>query len=162
MTDRRPRKLDPTLYIGPHRIFFTMCTLDRRHSFEDRGVTEAARTELLRSATDYRVEVIAYVFMPDHLHAVISGLAEDSDLLRFMDMFRQRTGFAYSKKSSGRLWQEGYDDRFLRAEKATLDVVAYVVANPIRAGLCEDIRDYPFLGSSRYSIDELIAAMPLA
>jgi REP element-mobilizing transposase RayT len=138
-----------------------MCTLDRRRTFEDHVVAEAARRELLRTATTYRVEVMAYVFMPDHLHAVLNGLAADSDLLRFMDMFRQRTGYAYPQKSSGRLWQEGYDDRFLRAEESTLDVVAYVVANPIRAGLCKDIRDYPFLGSSRYSIDELIAAIQI-
>jgi REP-associated tyrosine transposase len=100
--------------------------------------------------------------MPDHLHALIMGLAENSDLLKFMDMFRQRSGFVHPRKRSGRLWQEGYDDRFLRSEEATLDVAAYIIANPIRAGLCADVRDYPFLGSSRYSIDELIAAIPLA
>jgi REP element-mobilizing transposase RayT len=136
--------------------------VERRRTFEDHTVADVTRNVLLRTASDYSVEVIAYVVMPDHLHAVISGLAEDSDLLRFMDMFRQRTGFAYPQKGSGRLWQEGYDDRFLRADEATLDVVAYIVANPIRAGLCKDVRDYPFVGSSRYSIDELIAAIPLA
>jgi putative transposase len=57
------------------------------------------------------------------------------------------------------LWQEGYVDRFLRAEHATLDVARYIVGNPIRVGLCDDIREYPYLGSSRYTIEELIGSL---
>ena len=161
MPNRRPCKLDPALYVGPHRIFFTMCTLDRRRSFEDRALVEPAREELLRTSTAYRIELTAYVFMPDHLHGLIIGLADDSDLLKCMDMFRQRIGFGHKQQHAQRLWQEGYDDRFLRAEEDTLNVAAYIVANPIRAGLCRDIREYPYLGSSRYSIEELIDAIAL-
>jgi hypothetical protein len=54
------------------------------------------------------------------------------------------------------LWQEGYFDRFLRSDEASLDVVRYLVDNPIKAGLCVDVRTYPYLGSSRYTLDELI------
>ena len=79
-----------------------------------------------------------------------------------MAMFRQRSGFTHRQTHPDHLWQEGYDDRFLRAEEATLDVVGYVVANPIRGGLCRDVREYPYVGSGRYSIDEIIAAVPLA
>ena len=138
-----------------------MCTLDRRRSFEDGSVVGPSRAELLRTAADYRVELTAYVFMPDHLHGLIIGLADDSDLLKCMDMFRQRTGFAHKQQYAQRLWQEGYDDRFLRAEEDTLNVTAYIVANPIRAGLCSDIREYPYLGSSRYTVQELIDAIAL-
>jgi len=35
--------------------------------------------------------------------------------------------------------------------------IGYVVANPVRAGLAAHPRDYPFLGSSKYTIDELLA-----
>jgi REP-associated tyrosine transposase len=161
MKHRRPRKLDPTLYIGPHRIFFTMCTLDRRRSFSDPAIVEPAREELLRTSTRYGVELTAYVFMPDHLHGLIVGLAGNSDLLECMERFRRLNGFAHKRQHVDRLWQEGYDDRFLRAEEDTLNVAAYIVANPIRAGLCKDIRKYPYLGSSRYTIEELIDAIAL-
>jgi putative transposase len=158
---RRPRKLDPALYIGPLRIFFTMCTLDRHRSFHDPAVVEPAREDLLRTSTKYGVELTAYVFMPDHLHGLIIGLAENSDLLECMERFRQSTGFSHKRRHVDRLWQEGYDDRFLRADEDTLNVAAYIVANPIRAGLCNDIRNYPYLGSSRYAIEELIDAIAL-
>jgi REP element-mobilizing transposase RayT len=97
--------------------------------------------------------------MPDHLHALIEGLAENSDLLKCTKMFRQRSGHSYRAQNDGRLWQEGYVDRFLRTEEATIDVARYVVGNPIRAGLCDDVREYPQLGSSRYTIEELIASL---
>jgi hypothetical protein len=47
-------------------------------------------------------------------------------------------------------------------EDATLDVVRYMVMNPIRAGLCTDVREYSYLGSATFSIDELITTIPLA
>src|SRR5436309_10350746 len=88
MKHRRPCKLDPALYIGPHRIFFTMCTLRRRHNFEDRAVVDPAREELLRTSTECGVELTAYVFMPDHLHGLIFGRTDTSDLRACMDRFR--------------------------------------------------------------------------
>src|SRR5262245_796612 len=159
MKHRRPCKLDPVLYVGLHRIFFTMCTLHRRRSFEDPATVKPAREELLRTSTEYGVELTAYVFMPDHVHGLITGLTDSSDLRRCMDGFRQRAGLAHKRRHVDRLFQEGYDDRFLRDEEDTLRVAAYIVANPLRAGLCTGIRDYPHLGSSRYTIEELIDAM---
>jgi len=97
--------------------------------------------------------------MPDHLHLLIEGLCADSDLLRFMKMFRQRSGHSYHARENGRLWQEGFVDTFLRAEEASCDVARYIIANPVRAGLVEDVRDYQYLGSTRYSLEELIGSL---
>ena len=159
MPHRRPVQLDPALYVGTHRIFVTMCTFHRYEHFVDDARVEPVLDELLRTARAYRVEIPAYCFMPDHLHLLIEGLCADSDLLRFMKMFRQRSGHSYRARTNVRLWQEGFVDTFLRAEEASLDVAGYIVANPVRAGLVRDARDYPYLGSTRYSIDELIDSL---
>ena len=159
MPHRRPVQLDPAIYVGPHRIFLTMCTFRRAQIFIDNTAVDQVRGELLRTRESYGVEVVAYCFMPDHLHALIEGLAADSDLLKCTKMFRQRSGHSYRALDAGRLWQEGYVDRFLRAEEATLDVARYIVGNPIRAGLCDEVREYPHQGSSRYTIEELIVSL---
>jgi hypothetical protein len=39
-----------------------------------------------------------------------------------------------------------------------LDVVSYIVLNPVKAGLCADASAYPLLGSSRYEVSELLTA----
>jgi putative transposase len=136
-----------------------MCTFQRARPFIDSMTVDYVRAELLRTGKSYSVEEIAYCFMPDHLHALIEGIAEDSDLLKYTKMFRQRSGHSYRALTGRRLWQEGYVDQFLRAEEATLDVARYIVGNPVRAGLCDDLREYPYLGSSRYAIEELIVSL---
>jgi hypothetical protein len=34
--------------------------------------------------------------------------------------------------------------------------VAYVLANPVRAGLVEDPADYPYSGSGKWTVSELL------
>jgi REP element-mobilizing transposase RayT len=97
--------------------------------------------------------------MPDHVHVLIEGIAADSDLLKFTRMFRQRSGRFFRRQCGQYLWQEGFFDRFVRSEEATPTVVAYIIANPLRAGLCTDVRDYPFVGSGRFSLGELVDAI---
>jgi len=98
--------------------------------------------------------------MPDHGHMLIEGIAADSDLLKFIRMFRQRSGRFFRRQFGRYLWQEDFFDRFVRSEEATPTVVAYIIANPLRAGLCNDVRDYPFVGSGRFTLGELVDALP--
>ena len=97
--------------------------------------------------------------MPDHLHILAEGLTPHSDLEKCAAMFRQRTGYAHHQTHKNRLWQDGCYDHILREEEITLVVARYIVANPLRDGRCEDVRRYPFVGSSRYSIDQLADAV---
>ena len=136
-----------------------MCTFQKHACFEDRVIAEAVRDQLLRTGADYRVEVIVYCFMPDHLHALIEGVSDGSDLLKFLKMFRQRSGYAYRQSGHSRLWQDGYFDKFLRSEEAMKDVVAYIFGNPLKEGLCQDLRTYGLLGSSRYSLAEIVDSL---
>jgi hypothetical protein len=59
------------------------------------------------------------------------------------------------------LWQDGYFDRVLRHEEATLDVLRYIILNPVRGGLCTDPTEYALVGSGRYSVSDLMIACPL-
>jgi REP element-mobilizing transposase RayT len=93
--------------------------------------------------------------MPDHFHGLFESTAPDCDFRKFASMLKQCTAFAHKQATAQRLWQEGYFDRVLRRDEATLDVVAYILENPVVARLCRDWRDYRFTGSTRYSIDEL-------
>src|SRR6266478_5236097 len=50
-------------------------------------------------------------------------------------------------------WQEGYYDHVLRDEEPTIGVAAYILHNPIRAGLSRTLEGYPLLGSDRYTLE---------
>ena len=142
-----------------HRYFLTINTLERCSAFDDAEHVDLALSHLLRTSADYSFEVTAYCFLPDHMHALVEATNDQADFLKFVAMFKQRSGYAFKQRTTELLWQDSFYDHILRDEESTLAVAAYIVANPVRAGLCSDVRLYPFVGSARYSIEELIDAV---
>lgn len=73
-----------------------------------------------------------------------------ADVQAFMKTFKQKTGFAYRRKSSapaGKLWQSGYYDHVLRRDENLQSVLQYVFNNPVRKQMVSHFMDYPYLGS---------------
>jgi len=95
--------------------------------------------------------------MPDHLHLVVEGLSDDADCKVFVKLVKQYAGYYYARANSGaRLWQRYGHDRIIRDDAELVDLVRYIVANPVKAGLASESRQYPFLGSQRWTLDELL------
>jgi len=111
----------------------------------------------LRVSADEGCEVLAYCVMPDHLHAVVVARSEAADLRRFVRIAKQKSGFAYTRSTGLRLWQESYFDRTIREEEDLPAVIEYMLRNPVRAGLASEPREYTYWGSGRYSREELLA-----
>ena len=76
-----------------------------------------------------------------------------------MARFKQDAGFWHSQTGRGRLWQDGYYDRILRDDEQTIVVARYILENPVRAGLVEGFDEYPYSGSTKYTINELADAI---
>jgi putative transposase len=150
-----PRRLQEFDYIGPQAYFLTICTDRRREAFRDVAVVARVRGCFLRTADAYGFEITAYCFMPDHLHALVTAVRDDSDFKKFVAMFKQRSGFNHRRESGGHLWQENYFEHVLRSGEALPPVVGYVLGNPLRAGLVQKCADYPFMGSAKYTVEML-------
>ena len=97
--------------------------------------------------------------MPDHVHLLLEGLSESSDLQRFVTLAKQRSGWMFARRSREWLWQEGFYDRVLREGDDVGSVARYVIANPVRAGLVASPAEYPYLGSDVWSLDELLEGL---
>ena len=96
--------------------------------------------------------------MPDHVHVLVEGLADDSDLRGFVRDAKQRSGFAFAQRSGRRLWQDGYYDHVLRDDESTIAVARYIFENPVRAGLARRVDAYPHSGSEVFSMAEILTA----
>lgn len=94
--------------------------------------------------------------MPEHVHLLLTGVADDSDLRAFMRTWKQATGYWYPQQEARPLWQGNYTDNVLREPEQVPFAIAYIVGNPVAAGLVERAADYKWLGSTRYSKSELI------
>lgn len=156
----RPPRLDDGCYVGVQRYFVTICTFRRRTYFTGRLTVRFAVEHLLPTAFAYGFEVIAYCFMPDHVHLLLEATREDCNFRTFVALFKQRTAYEYRQRTGGTLWQESFYDHVLRREETTPTIVAYVIENPVRAGLCRSADDYPHIGSTRYSREELWRGLP--
>jgi putative transposase len=141
------------------RYSLTLCTVERQTRFTTHEIVDPARSQLLQRADDFQFGIPAYCFMPDHAHILAVGESLTSDLEAFIAKVKQKTGFEFKKARRASLWQDGYYDRILRDDEETIVVARYILANPVRAGLVVDFRDYPFSGSTRYTMDELADAM---
>ena len=143
-------------YTGGYRYFLTICTEQRVCAFVTREAVDVVLVQLLRSAQDERMGVIAYCFMPDHLHLLVEGMDLESKLTEFVRIFKQRSSFHWKRQFGSELWQRSYFERVLRSHESTVDVARYVLANPLRAGMVESVEDYPFLGSMTMSVRDLL------
>ena len=161
MHTRRPERLKTFDYLGLHRYFLTFCTVDRQHVFVSAERVDEVRTQFLRAAADERFALLAYCFMPDHVHLLVEGQSDDSDGRRFVAHAKQLSGFHYKKRFGQPLWQKYGFERTLRTREDTLSVARYIFENPLRARLVDDVRKYPFVGSSVYSIEAIVEAVAM-
>lgn len=92
-------------------------------------------------------KLYAWVLMPDHAHAVIE-LEKERSLETIVKRAKALTALTCNRyrETLGHVWSKAFHDRELRGEFVIADAIAYVVHNPVRAGLAGDIGAYPFWG----------------
>ena len=156
MITRRPDRLTTFSYVGFHRYHLIFCTDGRRRVFTTPPPVELALLQISRAASEQQFAVVAYCFMPDHLHLLIEGQADDSDCRQFIRKFKQYSGFYFSRQFHSTLWQRYGYEHVLRDNEVTARVARYVLENPVRAKLVTNPLDYLFLGSLVYDVKDLL------
>jgi putative transposase len=145
-------------YTGEHRYSFTICTDQRRPVLTTAAVIDPILSHILHASAAEHIAVGAYCFMPDHVHVMAIGSSPLSDARRFVARAKQLSGFHHQRVTGQRLWQRYSWDRVLRIDEQTVDVICYILENPVRAGLARHPLEYPFSGSAIYSRDALMSA----
>lgn len=134
-------------YQGRRMYFVTLCFEGRKAFGANPRIASWLIERLKRQATDHGFFVHAYCVMPDHVHIVAGASSDESDLMEFVESYKQETGFTFAHRTKRDLWQFKYYDRILRHSDAPEAVAWYIWLNPVRKGLCEAPVEYPFLGS---------------
>jgi putative transposase len=152
-----PKHIPGFAYQGEYRYSVTICTKDRHEAFCSPEPVALVREQLLRAAGEIDIAILAYCFMPDHLHLVLEGRSEQADLKQFITRAKQYSGHQYARAHEGRkLWQRYCFEHVLRDGESTQRTVRYVLENPVRKGMVSHPREYPYLGSSEYTLLELL------
>ena len=135
---------------------FTLCTKGSARIFNQKIVVESTVKVLSAELARHQVRNWAYVFMPDHLHLVVEGATEETDLLTFVKKFKQKSGYLFNKLELAEGWQPSFYDHVLRSESELRKHVVYILGNPVRNGLVEDWREWPYSGSLSFDIEDVI------
>jgi len=124
-----------------HAYLVTSTSFDRRPLFSD---LLPARCVCRAIGLETEAETLCFVLMPDHLHWLMQ-LGADADLSVVIGRIKSISArwIRQRVQIEGRVWQAGFHDRAIRREEDLREVARYVIANPLRAGLVQSVREYP-------------------
>jgi putative transposase len=164
---RKNIRLPRHQYAGRRIYFVTICCEGRRRIFSD-GAMASAAVEVLKCVSAATVFLMhAYCVMPEHVHLLVEGREEESDLTVLVGKLKQKIGYLWrrNKKRGGlesaptcdrtsdptqsaqALWQRGYYDHVLRRTEDSDGVAWYIWMNPVRQGLVNEPGQYAYSGS---------------
>lgn len=136
----------PWLYKPCPVYFVTTCTHNRSCLLDNDSIHNAF-LRFCHRARDRGVFVGRYVIMPDHLHLFVafsSGSMILSDWVKSLKNSLSQSLRASTITSPH--WQKGFFDHVLRSEESYAEKWAYVLLNPVRAGLVAHLEDWPYRG----------------
>jgi len=85
--------------------------------------------------------------MPDHVHLLVA-VGSRVPLPTFVGTWKSLCSVARRERGlSGRFWQRSFFDRALRDNESIDRTALSILANPVRARIVADLRDYPLGGS---------------
>lgn len=108
------------------------------------AVAEVVQRSLLFFDGD-RHKLSAWVVMPNHAHALMTP-GTGHDLSKILQSLKSYSANEANKILSrqGKFWQQESFDRYIRNHKHFVSVVRYVENNPVKAGLCTHLEDWPY------------------
>ena len=118
---------------------------NRVRHFTDQQLVVSAVSQIQHTCQEEGFSLLAYCFMPDHVHLVVEGQTQASDLRRFVKIAKQRVAYvARTQFAVSDIWQDGYYERVVRSHEQIDRVIRYVLENPVKAKLVERAEDYLF------------------
>jgi putative transposase len=108
----------------------------------------------------YKVSIVAYVFMPNHIHLILY-FHEENFLSAYMRDFKKYTSTHIRKlidedgsggllnnlrysfgKQKFKVWMDRFDDVVIRSRKLMLTKLNYIHWNPVKKGLANSPEEY--------------------
>ena len=131
----------------PGRPFFiTICTQHRRPLFAEEKHADMVFSLLQEGHLASRADLSVICLMPDHLHLQIAPV--EINLLPLVGRWKSfTTNRLHAAGVWGKVWQRSFYDHATREGDG--DVGAYILENPVRAGLVHDRRAYPYVWWTR-------------
>ena len=131
-----------------HYYFLSSATAERNPIFQRHQ--EAANivletVQFISARNQFRTDAV--VIMPDHIH--FAGCLLENSISAVMNQLKSYTANRILEITGlpGPIWQRGFHDHLLRNNEDYRLRLRYLLENPVRAGLVDDYRHYPYFWS---------------
>ena len=152
----RPHRLDKENYVGFVRTTFTLCVKDKKVVFVKDDLVKKFARILKNSCRKHQVKNWIYIFMPEHVHLILEGTCDESDLWKCVVLFKQKTGYWFSKEGKSIKWQKDFYDHIHRKHEDLIRHIRYLAENPVQRKITDNWEKYPYVGSLDYQLGELL------
>ncbi len=140
----RAVRLPDSDYACDADIHLTICA-DRGEPFRAKALAEAVCNSVGRCSELCGYRLYGFTLMPDHLHVLLSPRASGIAVGAWLRRFKSFTTNEHVKLGGDApLWQQSGHDHVCRTAETAEGVLAYIVNNPVRAGLVECWQDWPW------------------
>ncbi len=135
-------------------FFVTSVTAHRRRLFQVESNAMLLMDVLSDNRAKDRFALHAFVFMPDHIHLILTPAPEVS-LEKAMQFIKG--GFSFRLKSKLDVWERSFAEHRIKDPRDYQNHRLYLEQNPVRAGLTTTCINFPF---SSASLQALVDAPP--
>jgi putative transposase len=144
--------------------FFTVVTYHRQRFLCDEPVRTALREAIHEVRAAYPFAIDGWVLLPDHLHCIWNLPSDDSDFGKRWAMIKRfvtkrcapellRAALlndSKRKRNESTVWQRRYWEHMIRDEGDYLRHMDYLHFNPVKHGLVQCVKDWPYSTFHRY------------
>ena len=145
-------------------FFFTVVTHERRPIFASESARRMLRAAIGQAQGRLSFELPAIVLLPDHIHMIMRLPEGDGDFSRRISAMKRNFTEAYlraegseGKPTPGRtrqryrgVWQKRFYEHAIRDYRDFKRHLDYIHVNPVKHGLAEWPRDWPWSSFHRY------------
>jgi putative transposase len=151
----------------PLRFVTTTCK-DWLHLFQSHTIMRIIADSLTFLNEKYKVQIVGYVFMPNHIH-LLMFLENGKNLSSYMRDFKKFTSVKIRKQLEAeeqyflvdqlrftkgaqklKVWQDRFDDFYITNPKSFLTKLNYIHNNPLKRGLVKSAPDYQYSSAGYY------------
>jgi putative transposase len=154
--------------IAPHdHIFHILSRGNNREDVFRDDLDYQKYLEILESYKEkYKFRLYHYVMMKNHVHLVLETQEEGGSLAEIMKGINLSYAQHYKKRYNhvGHFWQDRFRSILISKDQYLLACGSYVELNPVRAGVVEDPKDYPWSSYDVYAYgkkDPLVDEHPI-
>tara|TARA_R110000744_G_scaffold22045_13_gene56656 strand:- start:4228 stop:4725 length:498 start_codon:yes stop_codon:yes gene_type:complete len=137
-------------YTQEHGEYFvTFNTYNKIPHFTDFNLACVFSQQININEAKYSCTWMSWVLMPDHFHGLLRLNIKGSTLPRIVGALKGSSSFIINKErgQKEKFWQPSFYDHALRVDDNRKKLARYIIANPLRKGLVNNIGDYPFWNS---------------